>query len=89
VSTCHGRRHISSAHFSMQQTIQHLNLSNGHDQSCKECLAHVDPRNVKSHSPNHLSTISMHILFKSTIEYVGLTCKPTNPIVNLNPFEKR
>jgi hypothetical protein len=39
MSTCHGRRHISSAHFSMQQTIHHLNLSNGHDQSCKECLA--------------------------------------------------
>jgi hypothetical protein len=30
----------------------------------------------------------MHILFKFTIEYVGLTCKPTNLIVNLNPFEK-
>jgi hypothetical protein len=30
----------------------------------------------------------MHILFKSTIEYVGLTCTPTNPIIDLNPFEK-
>jgi hypothetical protein len=66
----------SNAHFSMQQTIQHLNVSNGHDQSCKE-------------SPNYLSTISMDILFKSIIEYVRLTCKFTNPIVNLNPFEKR
>ena len=28
-------------------------------------------------------------LEKSIIEYVGLTCKPTNSIVDLNPFEKK
>jgi hypothetical protein len=36
-----------------------------------------------------LLTISIHIFFKSTIEYVGPKCRPTNPMKDLNPFEKK
>ena len=31
----------------------------------------------------------MHIIFKFAIEYLRLTRKLTNPIMNLNPFEKK
>jgi hypothetical protein len=79
-STCHGRRHISNAHFSMRQTIQHLNLSNGHDQLYKEHLAcwnqlghQLNESMFAStcHGRRHIS--NAHFSMRQTIQHLNLS----------------